>query len=543
MAKYRVTSPSGEIYEVTAPDDASESDVLAYAQKQFAPKKAEAIDPTEGMSTAEKALAGFGKAFVDTGRGAGQLLRKILPAGASDAMGLPTQQDIDEAKRLDAPLLKTKAGMFGNIGGSALMAIPAAPLPGANSITGGALIGSILAALQPTATGESRGENMAWGAGGGAAGALFAKILGRAVRPVQTTLPDNLAPLAVRAERDFGIPLNAAQRTGSKPLKIIDAVLENLPMSASRQGVEKAAQRSAYNRAVLREIGENADSATPDILNAARARIGKQFEEISARNSVDIGDEFLDALTRVDASRTPFSSPQISAVVDHALELASKGKISGAEYQRVRTSLTNAAKGAWGSDPEKGQALKAVRNALDRAADASISPADQAAWKTARGQWANLKAVEDAAKPISADAVSGNISPAKLAGAIMKNNRHGMIYGQGDQVMPDLARIGQAFIKEQVPDSGTAQRAIYQALLTGSPAAAGMIMSNPVMLGTALSTLALPNVAQRVLHSNAGRAYFSRGLVPNNPTTAQIARFLNQGSAGAGSALLTNRPE
>jgi hypothetical protein len=36
MAKYRVTSPDGTSYEVTAPDDASESQVLEYAKTQFA---------------------------------------------------------------------------------------------------------------------------------------------------------------------------------------------------------------------------------------------------------------------------------------------------------------------------------------------------------------------------------------------------------------------------------------------------------------------------------------------------------------------------
>lgn len=542
MAKYRVTSPSGETYEVNAPDGASESDVLAYAQKQFAPKQ-EAIDPTEGMTTTTKVLAGVGKSFVDTGRGVGQLLRKVLPEGASNAMGLPTQEDIDQSKKLDAPLLKTTAGMLGNVGGSAALALPTAVIPGANSVTGGALVGSILAAMQPTATGESRVGNMALGAGGGAGGAVAAKAIGRAIRPVQTALPDNLNQLAVRAEQEFGIPLTAAQRTGSKPLKIVDAVLDNLPFSAGRQTAEKTAQRDAYNRAIMNQVGENADTAAPEVLNAARARIGQQFNDISARNSVNLGDDFLETLTRVDSARTPFSSPQINAVIDNALDLASQKRISGAEYQRVRTSLTNAAKGSWGSDPERGQALKAVREALDRAADNSISPADQQAWRTARQQWSNLKAVEEAAKPISADAVSGNISPAKLAGAIMKNNRNGMIYGQGDQVMPDLARIGQAFIKEQVPDSGAAQRALYQALLTGSPATAGFLMSNPATMGAAASTLVLPTIVQRALHSKAGRAYFSRGMIPQNPTTEQIARILKQGSVGAGSALLTNRPE
>lgn len=33
MAKYRITAPDGGVYEITAPDNASQEDVLAYAQQ------------------------------------------------------------------------------------------------------------------------------------------------------------------------------------------------------------------------------------------------------------------------------------------------------------------------------------------------------------------------------------------------------------------------------------------------------------------------------------------------------------------------------
>ena len=36
MATYEITAPSGEVFEVTAPDTASQEEVLAYAQQQFA---------------------------------------------------------------------------------------------------------------------------------------------------------------------------------------------------------------------------------------------------------------------------------------------------------------------------------------------------------------------------------------------------------------------------------------------------------------------------------------------------------------------------
>jgi len=55
----------------------------------FADLIAPKYDPTEGMSTSEKFLAGVGKAMTDAGRGVGQMV------------GLVSQDEIDEAKALE----------------------------------------------------------------------------------------------------------------------------------------------------------------------------------------------------------------------------------------------------------------------------------------------------------------------------------------------------------------------------------------------------------------------------------------------------------
>ena len=64
-------------------------------------------DPTEGMSKAELAAAGLGKAVYDTGRGVGQRIGDLLPGGISAALGLPTAADVDAARRRDAALMNT----------------------------------------------------------------------------------------------------------------------------------------------------------------------------------------------------------------------------------------------------------------------------------------------------------------------------------------------------------------------------------------------------------------------------------------------------
>lgn len=121
------------------------------------------LDPTEGMSAFEKGAAGVGKAMVDPLRGIGQML------------GMIPQSEIDAAKKLDAPLMDTGAGLAGNVAGNMLTAL----IPGGNTVKGAALVGAGLSALQPTASGESRLTNTLTGGALGAGGAAAGKIIGK----------------------------------------------------------------------------------------------------------------------------------------------------------------------------------------------------------------------------------------------------------------------------------------------------------------------------------------------------------------------------
>ena len=471
------------------------------------------FSPTNGMSGTDKFLSGAGKALTDIGRGVGQMV------------GLTSQKDIDEAKARDAALMNTGAGMAGNVVGNVAATLPAAFIPGANTVVGSAVIGGALGAAQPVATGESRLENAAIGGAGGAAGQVLGNAVGRAIRPVQSQLSEPVAGLAAKAEQVYGIPLNAAQKTGSRPLKIIDSVLDNMPLTADRQALAKELQRNAFNKATLATVGETAEKATPDVLNAARTRIGDSFNALSDRNAVRLGNDFINALAKVESGVNEFSNPGIRTTIDKALDLASRGNIDGRTYQNVRSTLGKQAQGAFSSgNAELGQALKSVKSALDSAADQSVSAADKEAWQTARSQWQNLKVLEKAAAPNSADAVAGNVSPAKLAQALLSVDRKGMTYGTRGDDLSDLARIGQALLKNSVPDSGTAQRSFYQRMLENPLTAAWQ---------TGVGGVSLP--VQAVMNSKMGQKYLGQG--PVDPKTLKLAQMLKQAAGSGGAAL------
>lgn len=141
--------------------------------------------------------AGIGQSAVNTGRGIGQIARHLMPDRLANGIGLPTQEDIDNAKKLDAPLLSTGGGMVGNIAGNiALTALPgmaaakygkAIPYIGKGISALGELVsapkgllpniagGAIIGATQPVASEDSRAGNTLLG---GVAGGFLPAVAG-----------------------------------------------------------------------------------------------------------------------------------------------------------------------------------------------------------------------------------------------------------------------------------------------------------------------------------------------------------------------------
>lgn len=156
-------------------------------------------NPTDGMSTGDRIAAGFGRSIAELGRGLKQTATNAGIGIASAMAGSPEfrvalrqktdpiqarkQSEIDEARRLDAPLMGTTAGQVGNVAGILAQilgpglalrgtAAGAAFLP--TTIRGNALQGAALGGVQATSSSESQTLNaLAGGAAGGAGAAVF----------------------------------------------------------------------------------------------------------------------------------------------------------------------------------------------------------------------------------------------------------------------------------------------------------------------------------------------------------------------------------
>lgn len=492
---------------------------------------AEARDPTADMSTVDRLRAGFGKAFADTGRGLQQLATErigdiasgdvigILPGGGGSrnavtdwaARSLAAQQaEINEARQNDEALMSTGAGLVGNIGGQVaqMAALPAGGAAGLGARLGGAAAqGGLYAGTQPVAGGESRMGNVGAGAALGSLGQGVASGLGRLARGARDRVPQAVQE-SIELARRAGIPLNVAQTSGSMPIRAAQAASRWLPLSGAGRAAQN--QQEAFNRAVSRAMGADAPALTDDVMRQARGRIGQVFEDVYSRNDVPLTAAAMrkfaaiesDATKRLTEAEAQVVRNQLDAIIDNA----DNGVLTGQKYQAVRTMLQRAE----GND-KLGSAVKELRKALDEHAAATIGPQDAAALAKSRGQWANLRTVEEALKQVGGAA--GNVRPASLWPLIRNGST---------KEMRELAKIGQNVLKDGLGDSGTAQRQFYTNLLTG---------------GTGLSTAAAAGALPLFLQGAAGGALLGRAL--NSNTASRLLQQGNPTSLLAGGAQRT----
>ena len=155
------------------------------------------IDPTKGMSGFEKFSAGVGKSIYDTARGAGQMV------GAID------RKDVADARKLDSSLMKTSEGKWGDFAGNVATTLPLAFVPGANTVKGAALIGSLTGLVQPSTSTEETLKNVGMGAAAGGGGVLA----GRGIAAGYQAGTGMLRPLTQKGQQEIAAEILQASAT------------------------------------------------------------------------------------------------------------------------------------------------------------------------------------------------------------------------------------------------------------------------------------------------------------------------------------------
>lgn len=409
------------------------------------------------------------------------------------------------ANGISRGLLPEATGFFGNVGN----AVSKAGLSGATGVASGVLYGAGTA--DPGQMLENAKKNAITN---GVIGALIpgaTSALGAVKNSVLPLANDIIKPLAQKA-LDYGIPLSRTQIGDSAAAKTIASASGKIPLSGAA-GFQKT-QQTAFNKQVLDTIGVNATKATPDVIKSAYTKISNQFDSALKGQEVTINDDMVNQLASIDKKAfdelTPDNYGIVKKQIDRFFSLLSEdGTMQGEKLGNLRSDLAAQSRGGGSEKRYIGQLKNFVQ-------DVSVAgaPDRKAALQDAIEKFRNYQVV----KPLLNKAVSGDISPSLLLGRVSSN--FGDFAQGGGGKLGDLARIGQAFLKDPIPDSGTAQRALVYKAIGGLGALGGGYVAPaaiaPAIVGlTAARGLNTLNTNQALVRRALQLKLKSGTLLPN----------------------------
>lgn len=499
MATYKITAPDGKSYKITAPEGTSQEDALNHFKSQWQPTADE--QPKKQGSYVKNALLGF------AARG-NEALSALTPF-------------IDEhrvAREKEWVKQNEGAGLGQTLADMAITA----PIGGMASMPA-RIVGSGLA--EAITHPKDKLSELAYGMAGAGAGEALGKGLGYLAHPFRNQASRARSYLAQKAN-EMGINLNAAQETGNKSLQYLNSALDYLPSSSSAQEEFKNAQRDAWQKALFEQGGEHgATQAGQAEMGAMKQRIGSIYNDVASRNNITVDQQLKDALdalahdrniSRMDANKKGI----VTSYLEEFNQPPVGSTISGQGYQNTRSMLDKQAKSMENSNPLEANTLKQIRSHLDEAMQRSVTPEDAAKLMKANNDYAVMKSIQKSINPTTEE-----ISPNLLTNYLTRRDPNRMIYGQGDQTLNDIAKVGKEFIPNKLPDSGTAQRADAMKFLSGAGAgkiAGALYLGNlgftqdPMgsiapALGAGVASILMPKVAGKLMRKQGG--YLSKGLL------------------------------
>lgn len=569
-----VEMPSGHIvYDV--PDGTTQSQLAKMYPQFMTPKDSDLSENQQQPGL----MAGMGRGMAQRGVGIMQLMndadtavQKYLPKTLADMLtyevggdvkGVPT--DIDRQQRGQtmrdvATNLQNQGKNTGFMGGlGETLGDPLTySMAGTNLASQGAYYGATNAMTNPQKRDiglEGRIKNAGIEAPIDAAGSVVVgKALGKLLQPFSNKLTPEAEKLAQIAQNN-GIDLTAAQKSGNKILQGLETAFTNNPFTMGRQQDSRDKILQQFTTAALSKIGINAKEASPAVIDKAYNGIGGTIGSIT--KSADIPrDENLysDVKKAIDQYSTTLNSLQRRQFFKYANDIAPILKqpqpkrladepytawdniylpndvvptekkavaenILGETYQKTRSQLGTIMKSNWKTDPNYSNALEALQDAIDDAAERHLPTEAAQKLSQARNQYHGLKILMKSMASSAGDASSGNVPAAAFTRAVIGDNASGYVRGKGDY--NTLARIGSTFLKGYIPDSGTTTRQMLQKVITGAaPTGAGFAAGGTMGAAVgAILPMALQSVYQRFPN------YLSKGA-PISPKTKALIDML-----------------
>lgn len=571
MPDFEITAPDGRKYRVTAPEGASQDEVLAYAQRQFSSD----TGADKGFGLFRNTTAGVNESIAGTLGAPADIAARLINAGIGGVnAALPGEQNV--VPSIDNPVLGSEwwKNRMGNIGadprdvqavttdeklargtGRGVMDAASMLVP-ASLIAKGAKAGTMTKGVAESLAAQPATQLAAGGIGGavtestdspalGTAAAISAPLFMRAggilARPTPSRLTPEQTRLANIAAAE-GIPLTAGQETGSRPLQTLESVFSTLPLTSRAQSEVNQDQARAFTKAVLGKAGIAEEAATPEVLEKAYRAFQNRYQGITSQIKVAVDNDLINDLASIEAKYAPKLGDKRSIVdsyLNDIVDAGTKGNglIDGEIYQAARSNLRSQSNSMKGSDSFTANVLREIRTALDNAANRSMPPALKPEWQELNRQYGNYKTIEKAMNSTTNAASAGFIPPTGLSQAVQQSRPGQFSRGAGE--MNDLARVGTTFVRDPVPNSGTPERGFLQDLLTGRSlmtmggvgGGATMAGASPVASAAmAGAALAAPKLAQVAYQSGPVQSYLrqSGGAIGPKTDKELLAALLTQ---------------
>jgi hypothetical protein len=441
--------------------------------------------------------------------GAGTMLGRGIQAGADMLSG--TAAAPEAGTIANTAVRGTSLGLNNALlgAGYAGTASGASDDPLANQLARGAELGGALGVAAPALLGVGRG--------------IASGALGGSISP-------ETAALAQTARDTYGIPLQAGQISDSPFVRFLSDQLGKLPFSGA--STASAGQTAAMSRAIASTFGSTASQITPDVMQAARTRLGQTFDDLASKITVKADPQMLtdlgDIESRANSALTDDRAKVVGKQIDNVLNKAAQGNgtIDGNAYQAL-VSKGGALDDAMNSgDPGVRNFAGQIRDSIEDAMQRQAPPDLAQQLGEARFQYKNLMTVA----PLVKAAQDGNVSPLKLLQAVKSNFSDMAFSGAGP--LGDLATIAQRFMKPP-PDSGTATRN----LILGPLGAEGLntVLHEPLSAGTAAASTLGAAAIGRAVGGYLRSPYAANRLIDNGLAGNPVSPYANAlvGNAGA----------
>lgn len=468
MPRFEITAPDGKRYEITAPEGATEQQALAHFQSQF---KAAPVDPyketAQKQSIGQNLLAGIGGGM--TG---------LLYLGPKQMLGKATPEEIAQHKQAMEGLRSTRAGLIGDIIGNITAALPLSLIPGVNTYLGATASGAAIGALKPTSEGESRAENMALGAVGGAAGKYVGdKIIGalrgqgNAANQLALGRVEQTAGLSPREQtilnkaQQMGFQATPGQAAGSKSLQKFEAALESNPFTSGAFEDIKRHNAGVLNKIAAGSIGEKADDLSAPVLEAAKTRLSGVYRMVADSKPREINTPFV--LSKLDRINKDLEGvlPANMSFMDNPLvktftELAQSGVATGKQLQQLSSKLGNVSYKNMvtpSGDRDMGIALAKLKDVVDEHLRKGLTGDTLKRFNAARNEYRNLMMLTSGSGVVNSS--SGDVMKNGLVRTLASKDKAGYVFNRNQSDLYNAARFAEAF-KPVVGDSGTATRSM-----------------------------------------------------------------------------------